>query len=167
MKKIWLITGATILFLQGCTYAISPDLAKNAVNLPFDELENEPELYAGKLVILGGSISLAGNSADGTLIEVSQKPLDYWGKPLQGKEQGGLFLVLYTAYLDVQVYGRGRNITVAGVVAGTRRKGLSTDYALPVIISKELKLWPSERRSWKRPPHLDPLYDPYSSPRQY
>lgn len=166
MKKIWLISGATLFLLQGCLYAISPDLAKSASAIPFEHLETEPELYTGKLVILGGTISLSANSTDGTLIEVFEKPLDYWGKPLPGKEQGRLFLVLYSAHLDVLAYGRGREITVAGVVAGNRQKGVSTDYALPVIISKELKLWPRERRSWNRPVYLDPLYDPYSSPRQ-
>lgn len=157
------------LLIQGCTYAISPDLAKKAdKTIQFDQLETDPEIYKGSLVLLGGTIEKSSNIKDGTLIEVSQKPLDRWGKPITAKQSAGRFLVLYPGYLDVVVYRAGRDITVAGSVKGTRQKGPggSAD-TYPVIVSKELKLWPDERRSWNRPQHMDPFYDPYASPREY
>lgn len=168
MNKMIFMMGAALL-LQSCTYAISPDLSKKADStISFDQLQTDPELYKGTLVILGGTIALSNNIKDGTLIEVSQAPLDHWGKPMTRKQPAGRFIVLYTGYLDVLVYGPGRDITVAGVIEGIRRKGLGdATNSYPVILSKELKLWPKERQSWSRPQYLDPLYDPYSSPRQY
>jgi outer membrane lipoprotein len=168
MKKIAFMLGAALLF-QGCTYAISPDLARQAdKNLPFQQIEADPELYKGTLVILGGTIDQIKNVGQDTMLEVVQKPLDHWGRPLHTKQSGGRFLVLSTGYLDTLVYSPGHDITVAAVVQGSRRKGLDEgDYSYPVLLAKELKLWPRENQSWSRPEYLDPLYDPYTSPRQY
>lgn len=168
MNKLIFMMGAALL-LQNCTYAISPELSKKADRtISFEQLQTDPELYKGTLVILGGTIALSNNIKDGTLIEVSQTPLDHWGKPMTRQKPAGRFIVLYAGYLDVLVYASGRDITVAGVIEGVRQKGLGdTTNTYPVILSKELKLWPKERQSWSRPQYLDPLYDPYSSPRQY
>ena len=68
---------------QGCTYAISPDLARQADKaVTFTELEADPISYIGKLVILGGTIDRVRNTARGTVVEITQKKLDHWGKPL-------------------------------------------------------------------------------------
>jgi hypothetical protein len=53
MKKIALLMSVA-LFFQGCSYAISPELAKRADKaIPYEALERDPEPYKGKLVILG------------------------------------------------------------------------------------------------------------------
>jgi outer membrane lipoprotein len=164
MKKI-LILISTALFLQGCTFAISHDLAKQAdKSIPFESLERDPESYKGKLVILGGVIAQTTSIRQGTLIEVTQKPLDYWGEPRRTDQSGGRFLVFYSAYLDPLVYSAGRKITVAAEVEGTRSKALGdVEYSYPVVHSKEIKLWPRERQPMNRPDYMDPLlYDPNS-----
>jgi outer membrane lipoprotein len=172
MKKTAFLVSFALLF-QGCTYAISPGLAKQAdKNIPFESLENDPESYKGKLVVLGGVISQITPVKQGTLIEVEQKPLDYWGKPRRTDRSGGRFLVHYSAYLDPLVYAPGREITVAAEVEGTRSKALGDiEYSYPVVLSKELKLWPRERPPQYRPDYMDPLlYDPNNpgtSMRQY
>lgn len=172
MKKIVLLM-STALFFQGCSYAISPDLAKRAdKTIPFETLERDPEPYKGKLVILGGVIVQTTTVKQGTLIEVLQKPLDYWGKPRRTDTSGGKFLVHYSAYLDPLVYAPEREITVAAEVEGTRSKALGDiEYSYPVVLSKELKLWPRERPPQYRPDYMDPLlYDPNTpgnSTRQY
>ncbi len=169
MHKIALILGAAFLF-QGCTYAISPELAGRAdKSIPFDQLENDPGLYRGTLVILGGTIAGTHIIENATLIEVVQKPLDRWGKPLRTGQTGGRFIIEHAGYLNVHTFAAGRQLTVAAVIAGSRRKSLSGDsYLYPVVLSKELKLWPPEHGStWSRPQYLDPLYDPYTSPLQY
>ncbi len=168
MKKLACAVGAT-LFLLGCAYAISPGLARQAdKNIPFESLQVDPESYKGKLVILGGVIVQTAREAEGTLIDVSQKPLDAWGKPQRTVKTGGRFLISYSGYLDPLVYAAGREITVAAEIAGVHGKapGAVGD-TYPVVLSKELKLWPKERPPMYRPDYLDPLYDPYASPRQY
>jgi len=173
MKKIVLLM-TIALFFQGCSYAISPDLAKRAdKTIPFEMLERDPEPYKGKLVILGGIITRTTPVKQGTLIEVLQKPLDYWGKPRRTDTSGGKFLVYYSAYLDPLIYAPERELTVAAEVEGVRSKALGdVEYSYPVVLSKELKLWPQERQSpYNRPDYMDPLrYDPNNpgnSMRQY
>jgi outer membrane lipoprotein len=163
MKKFAFLVSIA-LFLQGCSYAISPELADRAdKTVPFEALERDPEPYKGKLVILGGIITQTTPVKKGTLIEVLQKPLDYWGKPRRTDTSGGKFLVYYSANLDPLVYAPERELTVAAEVDGFRSKALGdTEYNYPVVLSKELKLWPQERPSpYSRPDYMDPLrYNP-------
>jgi outer membrane lipoprotein len=167
MKRTAVLFGI-ILLLQGCTYAISPAMVDKAEkNLPFEKLRADPDLYKGKLVILGGTIDQITNLKQGTLIEVVQKHLDYWGKPKRTKTTGGRFLVLHPRYLNPMVYAPGREITVAGEVEGTSSKALgNSEYDYVIVVSKELKLWQLERQSWSKPQWIDPLYDPSSPGRR-
>ena len=160
MKKIAYVIGIALM-LQGCTYAISSNLARQAdKTIPFDQLLADPDEYKGKLLILGGIITQTTAVKQGTLIEVRQQKLDYWGKPQRTKKTGGQFLVFYPGYLDAFVYSPGRDITVAGEVQGTRSPALGDrQYDYPIILSKELKLWPRVRESVQTPRWIDPLYD--------
>jgi outer membrane lipoprotein len=119
----------------------------------------------GKLVILGGTIARTENTNKGAVIEVIQRPLDYWGKPKRTDRTGGRFLVLFPGNLNALVYGPGRDLTVAAEVEGTRGSapGEEADYSYPVVAARELKLWERERESWDRPQWIDPLYDPFST----
>ena len=132
----------------------------------FSELEAHPEWYAGKLVILGGTIDRIRNTTQATVIDVTQKKLDQWGKPLSSRWSAGSLVVVHPGILDVLAYAPGRDITVAGVVQGPGAEGQKDmNITSPVILSRELKLWPRERPSWNRPQYLDPLYDPNTSRR--
>lgn len=166
--KIITLLFVGLLSCQGCTYAISPAVADKADRTTtFDKLVMDPESYKGKLLILGGTIDQTTNVKQGTLIEVVQRQLDYWGKPQRTKKTGGRFLVFYPRYLDPMVYSPGRDITVAGEVQGTSSPMLENrPYDYPVILSKELRLWERERQSWDKPLWVDPLYDPDSPGRR-
>jgi len=156
-----------ILSLQGCRYAISPEIVDNAdKTITFEMLRSDPDLYQGRLVILGGTIAQITNVKSGVLITVDQKSLDYWGKPMRTTRTGGQYLIFYPRYLDFLSYAPGREITVAATVEGTKLKALGdSEFDYPVLISKELKLWPKEQ---KRPDAQtqwgDPLYDPQRQP---
>jgi outer membrane lipoprotein len=172
MKRLAFLISIVLSF-QGCTYAISPELAGQAdKTISFEALERNPDSYQGKLVILGGIITQTTPAKQGTLIEVVQKPLDYWGKPARTAATGGKFIVYSPAYVDPLVYAPEREITVAAEVEGTRSKALGDiESAYPVVRSKELKLWPREQKPAYRPDYMDPLrYDPNNpgnSIRQY
>lgn len=151
----------TLLLLYGCTYAISPPMAdKAAKNIPFEKLQADPEAFIGKLFILGGTIAQTTNTKQGTVIEIVQKKLDYWGKPERTRRTGGRFLVFHPGFLDPMVFAPDRDITVAGEVLELNTPvlgGQHTDYF--VVLSREYKLWEQERPSWNRPKWFDPLYD--------
>jgi outer membrane lipoprotein len=166
MNVITVLLGI-VVFFQGCTYAISPAVADKADRtITFEMLRADPNLYAGKVVILGGVIAQITAVKQGTLITVVQKPLDYWGKPVRTNKTGGYFLVFSPRYLDSLTHASGRELTVAAEVGGTRLNVLGdTEYDYPVLSSKELKLWPSEQsRPGAQTQWGDPLYDPQRQP---
>jgi outer membrane lipoprotein len=156
-----LIVGAALL-LQGCSYAISSDVARTADrSITFDKFQAEPSSHKGKTVIFGGLIVQARNVKTGTLIEIDQKKLDYWGKPRRTGRSGGRFIVLQPRHLDILVYAPGREITVAGEVAGTE------EATYPLINAREIKLWPREKPAREHPTFLDPLNDPGTPQSKY
>jgi len=55
----------------------------------------------------------AKNLKEGTLIEMVRKPADIERRPKDCDESDGRFLALYEGYLDVAIYNRGREVTVA------------------------------------------------------
>jgi outer membrane lipoprotein len=167
MKRIVALS-AVALLLQGCTYAISPEMsARVDKTISFEMIQADPDTFKGKVVLLGGTIAQTVNSRQGTVIEVVQKPLDYWGMPKRTDRTGGRFLLLSPGYLDVMIFAPGREITVAAEVAGTRSKALDEmEYSYPVVIARELKLWERERQSWDKPQWIDPLNDPFYPARQ-
>jgi outer membrane lipoprotein len=166
MKMIGVLFSIT-LCLQGCTYAISPGIADRAdKTIPFEKLRADPDAFQGRLLILGGTIAQTSAVGKGTLIEVAQKPLDYWGKPERTKRTGGRFLVFTPGYLNTLAHAPGVDITVAGEVleTGSRISG-GKRYDDPVLLIKELKLWKREPGPRDAPRWIDPLYDPAGSGR--
>ena len=168
MKTILALFGGMLL-LQACAYPISKDLVERTDKaITFEMLRSDPDRYKGKTVILGGSIVQVTVLAQGSLIEVTRSPLDYWGKPIRHNRQGSRFVVYSPAYVDPDTYAPQREITVAGEVKGTvlRVTGLpEMTYSFPVIISREIKLWPN-RLTQEQPEWLDPLYNRKQSPVQ-
>jgi len=166
MKRLAVLYCITLL-LQGCAYAISRDTAAQAdKTITFKMLQDNPEAFAGKLLVLGGTIDQTIQTKEGSVIEIVQKPLDYWGKPKRTDSSGGRFILISARRLDVLVYAPGRQITVAAEVEGTRSKALGeTEYSYPVLRARELKLWELERRASDSPRWIDPLYDPNTSGR--
>lgn len=159
MKTIIFLLGY-IMLLQGCVYPISKDLVeKTDRTLTFEMLQADPDRYKEKLVILGGSIAAITGMVEGSLIDVDQIPLDYWGKPIRTKARGR-FLVYTPLYLDPNIYTPGSEITVAGEIEGTTLKlpgnTKAVKYTIPVLFSKELKLWP-KKRAPEQPSWWDPL----------
>src|SRR5512143_470670 len=122
MKKI-LALAVLALLLQSCTYAISPEMAARAdKTISFEMIQADPDTFKGKIILVGGTIAGTSTTKQGTLIEVIQKPLDYWGKPKRTDIIGGRFLVLSPAFLNVMLFAPGRDVTVAAEVEGTRSK---------------------------------------------
>ena len=141
-----LIASAAVLLAIvaiGCAPPFSKELLdKLDKNVPFPALQKEPEKYAGKLMMIGGTIVATKNLKEGSQLEVLQKPLDGEGRPALTDETGGRFLVFTQEYLDAAVYQRGRSISIIGEVAGSKTQPLGEiEYRYPVLTAKELHLW--------------------------
>ena len=160
MKVIALLF-STMFFFQGCSYAISPGLAGKAdKTISFEKVQADPDSFKGKIIIIGGTIAQASEVNRGTLLEVTQKPLDYWGKPEATRRTGGRFLVFHAGPLNTMAYAAGVDITIAGEVLGTGSPivgGKQYDY--PVLLAKEIKLWEREPGSRDKARWMDPLSD--------
>jgi outer membrane lipoprotein len=150
-----------LLLVQGCTYAISPAVSRKAdTSVTFEKLQADPGPFAGKLLILGGTIAEIVGVKQGTLIEVIHRDLDYWGKPERTERTAGRFYIVHPRQLDPLVYAPGRDITVAGEVQKPGSQALGNRDEYPVLLSKELRLWDRERpSSWDKPRWIDPLYE--------
>lgn len=147
------------LLAQSCTYAVSRDMTERADKaLTFEMLQADPDAYKGKLMILGGTIAHVSDAKKGSVLEIIEKPLDYWGKPKRTERTGGRFLLVTPVRLNILLFAPDREITVAAEVAGARSQALGeTEHSYPVVLSKELKLWPQERKGWDKPQWMDPL----------
>lgn len=164
MKNIILAISLALLF-QSCTYAISPEYVRQADRaISFHEIKQDPESYQGKLVIVGGTIDQVSSTDHGTLLEVVERALDYWGRPERTSETGGRFILQHPAHLNTLLYAPGREVTVAATVEGSEAAALTDqDLRVPLFLSKELKLWEDERKARSGPQWFDPLYDPNRS----
>lgn len=141
MRRLLILFAVTSLIF-GCAHIVSQEL-RNIADMPAspEMLLRNPDLYRGKIVIIGGIIVNSTNTQEGTYIEVVQKPLDYRGRIKDTDVSYGRFLILYEGYLDAAIYSRERGITVAGEVVGKRIRPLGEiQYPYLFIKSRELHL---------------------------
>lgn len=132
------------LLIVGCGASISKGL-KNQIarDIHFREVLKNPAAFRGKVVMWGGVILEAKNQKGGTLLEVLQKPLEWDDRPQEGDVSHGRFLGLYEGFLDTALFAKGREVTVAGEIQGKRVLPMDEiDYTYPLLVVKELHLWP-------------------------
>ncbi len=141
MKRLILVFTITSL-LFSCAHIVSKELrGKAGRGITPSLLLNDPDVYKGKFVILGGVIASSINTQEGTYIEVVQKPLDYQGRPEYTDLSLGRFLILYEGYLDTAIFFKGREVTVAGEVMGKKVRPLGEiNYPSLLIKSREIYL---------------------------
>ncbi len=128
--------------------------------LTFQDIQKNPDAYRGKTVLWGGVIVETNNKQQETLIKVRQTELDYQKRPIHLDRSLGRFLIRQPGFLDPAIYSAGREITVAGEVAGKEVQPLgNSQYAYPTVAAKELYLW--ERTPVYQPIYPPWYYDPY------
>jgi starvation-inducible outer membrane lipoprotein len=167
LVKMTTVLFSLMLFFQGCMYAISPGMTDKAdKTIRFEKLQADPDSFKGRIIIIGGTIAQTIDVKKGTLIEVTQKQLDYWGKPERTNRTGGRFLIFHPGPLNTMAYASGIDITVAGEVLGTSSPMVDNkQYNYPMVLEKELKRWELEPRSSDKTKWMDPLYEPARSGR--
>ncbi len=122
MSCTYLISLITVLALAGCGPAISTGLIQQASQesgapANFAALAANPEIYQGKLVILGGEVISVSPKDGGSLLALNQRDLDPKLAPY-GPGYGGTFYVESAEFLSPSLYVPKRKVTVAGVVKG-------------------------------------------------
>lgn len=165
MKKA-LLLWSLLSALFSCAHVISPENRENALSaVSLADLRAHTDQYAEKTFIYGGVIADTFITDDGTDIEIVQMPLDEWGYVATHDRSEGRFIVTAKNNLDPLVFRIGREVTVSGVLIGTRTQKLrDKDYVYPLFRAKEIHLLP--RKVYYRDPYdgYEPLYYPYPYP---
>ncbi|MFO0751718.1 MAG: Slp family lipoprotein [Thermodesulfovibrionales bacterium] len=143
-----------LLVFSGCAHVVSRDVREAADrSLPSRVFFADPDAYRGKMIILGGTIVSVTPAKEGTFVEVLEQPLDSRERPGSGRDVSfGRFIAFYPEYLDPVIYMKGKLVTVAGEVMGSKT-GLigEMEYRYPLIRSREIHLF---RPAGPSPLHL-------------
>lgn len=151
-RLVWCIF---ILFgtLGGCAHVMSPPglaLVDRSVN--YADIKQNPEMLAGKNVLVGGVIVGTISGGDVLQLEVIQLELLSNGVPDETSHSGGRFLVVSGELLDPLLYSPGMLVTIIGEIKGQRIQKLeATDYRYPLISVKEIRLFRASDLSPMRP----------------
>lgn len=152
-----------LITLSSCAHVISPENRENALNtISLGEVRAHADQYAGKTFIFGGVIADTSATENGSEIEVVQMPLDEWGYVIMHDRSEGRFIVTAKNDLDPLLFRRGREVTISGVLIGTRTEKLGKkEYDYPLFRAKEIHLLP--RKVYYRDPYYgyEPFYYPY------
>lgn len=132
--------------------------------IPFSEVVKAPDRFKGESVIWGGVIIETIPGAEEALVIARQADVDFQKRPTDLDKSAGRFIIRYRGFLDPAIYGKDREVTVAGKIAGKQERPIGDyRYAYPVIDAVDLRLW--EKRI-ETPYHYDPFWGwPY--PRHY
>lgn len=149
----------------GCAPAALREVSKETTpGITVMQVASDPAPFIGKKVLWGGIIISSENLAKGTKLDIVEVPLTAIMKPGNPDLSRGRFIVEHDGFLDTTIYARGREITVAGEIVGTRKGNIGEmDYTFPVLKGIKLHLWqPREDNYYSSEifPHF-PFYYPY------
>jgi len=171
MRSIFILICLLSLAATVACTVISRQVRSEAESpVPFRKLIEDADQYNGRMVILGGYILETKNLASETILKVLQVPFRVGEEPDSRDLSQGRFIVYYKGFLDPEVYGKDRAITVAGRVMGSAIEKIGEERIQYLKIeNSEIYLWPEydnlppyyHRRSYPYYRHGYPYY-PYS-----
>jgi outer membrane lipoprotein len=168
MKTARLLLSVTLLLAallaSGCAGPMSRELLKQAdQSLTVDKVLARPEGYVNTRVVWGGEILSTSPLEGYTVIEISERPLDYQKRPKDEELSRGRFMARYKGFLDPSVFKHGKDVTVIGRITGTETGRIGEwEYTYPVVSVEEYYLWGPEA-VYAYPPYPDMYYSyPYS-----
>lgn len=161
---------AALLLLAGCATS-TPEAIREPPpeDLSLAEVRGNVDAHIGKRVRWGGTIAGVENRPEETWLEIVAQPLDRSGRPRAVNGSLGRFIAKVKGFLDPAVHAKGREVTVAGTVAGTLTRPIGEyPYTYVVVDADTVKLWePQVERAYYRDPFYDPFYDPLWPARAY
>lgn len=133
-----------MLALCACATAVPEAIREPAPgNITVAQAQQGGQRLVGSRVRWGGTIAGVENRAAETWLEIVDRPLDSNGRPRETDQTGGRFLARVAGFLDPAIYAKGRDVTVAGVLAAPVERTIGEyPYAFPVVKSQQLQLWP-------------------------
>ena len=149
------------LSLFSCAPVLRKDIMESAIrDVSVPDIRQSPEMYKGKLFVLGGIIVNTRVTVEGSLIEALYVPVDSRGYLKGVGLSHNRFLALFPkerGILDPLIFRRDREITLAGELIGIREGKIDEmEYAYPLFRIIELYLWEEEKEYYVFPPYYEP-----------
>jgi outer membrane lipoprotein len=149
------------MLLAACASPV-PTAIKEAPpdNPELEAVRSSPAKYESRPVRWGGEILATDNRENETRLTVLARPLIRNGKPSDDTdESAGRFIAIVPGFLDPQVYGDKRKITVTGTLRRSEAGKVGEfAYTYPVVEVQDYYLWPKEVAT---PPWYPWYYDPW------
>lgn len=169
MKKFFLII-LVVFTVFSCAPVLKQEIMETGIrDFSLPDMRNNPDLYKGRLFILGGSIANTKITEKGSQIEALYIPVDSRGYLQDVEPSNGRFLAIFPkegGTLDPLIYRKGREITLAGEFIETRSGKIDEmEYTYPVFTIIQIYLW-KERRDY-HPGYYYPYPYPYPYPYWY
>ena len=154
----------TALLLAACASPV-PKAIKEAPpdNPALGAVRADDSAYKARRVRWGGIILKTENLASTTRLTILERPLGRDGRPEDDTdESAGRFFAIVPGFLDPQVYGDKRKITVTGTLAPNEAGKVGEfAYTYPVVQVQEYYLWPREVVGPPPPLWYPWYYDPW------
>ena len=159
MKILFILVLLSLVLVAACAPFPQKLLREAEPAVLLSDVQKDPDLYKGKVVIWGGVIIETLNRKDETVIKVVQTNLDLQKRPENADKSSGRFMIRYKGFLDPYIYGKGREITVAGVVIGKEEQAIGDiRYVYPVVDSRDIHLWEKQEIIYHDPWYWGPPY---------
>lgn len=138
---------STLLFFistSACNAVLSEQVRSTAnEETLFEEIFEDPNEHLGKIILLGGEILRLQYKGQKTEVEFAEIPLYRGGKPALGFDPGEHFFVIFPERVDETLLKKGKVLTIAGRVIGTRQLH---GYDYPLFAYEEAYVWDKLRQ---------------------
>lgn len=155
----------TTLFLSGCAVVPLPRTDSALSTMTPDEVQKNGQI--GAKVRWGGVIIQTLPEPAQTCFEISSRPLDGEGEPLQTDRTFGRFMACAKGFYEPSVYAVARKLTVVGELAtAVSGKVGEHEYRYPMVRVEALHLWPlAQPAAYPSMFYYDPFWDfPFRRP---
>lgn len=162
-----LILATAVATLAACATVPQP-LQGTYTQVTSVSAQQESNGASGAQVRWGGQIIKTEPGPQETCFYVLQRPLDDQARPKEGSsdsETQGRFVACRAGFYDPEVFTRGRDITVVGVIQGNMSEKIGDyNYAYPRVEANVVYLWPKRVAVNYGPGWYDPYWGPYWGP---
>ena len=117
----------------------------------------------GTEVRWGGVLVDTRNESNRTCFEVLSRDLDRYMRPMSNTDNtAGRFIACTNGFHDPEIYSKGREVTVTGVVQDLEQRRIEEfDYSYPVLEINDFVLWEKRRTVVMYNNFYDPFYSPF------
>lgn len=157
-----LVSVLTLVTLSGCSSVPSQIQSAPVNDIQLHQLDLNGVSQQGQYIRWGGQVVAIENSAEATLLQIVQHPLNHFGRPITSRDSQGRFLAQTPEFIDPVVYPAGTLVTFTGTINGTADRYVDQrSLTLPIVDIETIHKWPPIQRSIQPSPYYDPFFSPY------